>query len=244
MKNRQRGSAHIFVIIVLIILLFAALGIVFYQNFVAKPASAPTTSTSTNMNDTKATARTAFNSGIYALDYPKDWTAATKEDPDTQKGSTITVTSKDKTIQVNLGINEAQLNTACNATDGLAISYYKSYSTSVTKLVDDTLYAVEAMYDHAGGGYDYVIGLTPDGGDTHAAIGDTHCNVAQVGQAANVLQGANGKLLHPTVTATITLPNVVDKKSNAVPEMQVVKDILKTDTYKEAITILESARKE
>jgi len=244
MKRHQAGSAHIFVIIVLIILLFAALGVVFYQNFVAKPTSSSTETTKTNMSDTKATVRTAFNSGIYALDYPKGWTATAKEDGDPQKGSTITLANKNKTIQVNLAVNQAPLSTACNTSDGLSISYYKVYPTSVTKLADDTLYTVEAMYDHPGGGYDYVIGLTPDGGDTHAAVGDTHCNVIQVGQAANVLAGADGKLQHPTVTATITLPKVTAKAGQAVPEMQVVRDILKTDDYKAAVAILESARKE
>jgi flagellar basal body-associated protein FliL len=70
----QRGSAHIIVIMILIIALFAALGVVFYQNFIVKKTDTSQSSQPVvSSMDTLKTARVAFNSSIYALDYPKDW---------------------------------------------------------------------------------------------------------------------------------------------------------------------------
>ncbi|HMH70203.1 MAG TPA: hypothetical protein VK502_02295, partial [Candidatus Saccharimonadales bacterium] len=128
---------------------------------------------------------------------------------------------------------------ACDANDGLKISYYKVHSTMVAKLTDQSLYTVEALTDAVGGGYQYTIGLTQDGGATHAAIGDSHCNVTPVGVAAASVAGSDA----PTIIARIVFPKLT-KDGAPVKEMQPVKDLIATDNYKAAVKVLESLRKE
>jgi len=240
-RTTQTGSAHIIVIILLIIALFAALGVVFYQNFVIKKAdnSRADTSSSVPLSTTK-TARIAFNSTIYALDYPEKWTV--KSDPLDNSGTSTTFTSPDQKVQAAFTISGGGVGGSCDVNDGLKVSYYKVYPEAVTKLSSQPLSMVETMFDAPGGGYYYGIGLTPDSGATHAAVGDTHCNVTQVGFAASLVTDGT-KITSPTIIAKILFPKLT-KEGAPVSEMQPVKELLATDDYKAAVKVLESARKE
>lgn len=239
----QRGSMHIIVIAVLIIALFATLGVVFYQNFIAKKEETVKIVPSPTTADTFKTERVAFNSSIYALDYPKEWSLKTETASGSSMGGTLTrLTSPDQKVEVDFTVAETAVNNSCDVNDGLKVSYYKVYPTAVTKLTDESLYVVESLYDNAGGGYLYAIGLTPEGGDTHAAIGDSHCNVSQVGQASSALY-TNNALVHPTIKAAVAFPKLT-KDAAPIKEMQPAKDLIATDSYKAAVKILESARKE
>lgn len=236
----QHGSAHVVVIIILIIALFAALGVVFYQNFIVKKDVHTNMPMAPAPKDTTKTVRVAFQSTIYALDYPKDWTV--KSDTPNLGDTTTTLVSTDGTVQVRFAISQGGIGGMCDTKDGQKISYYNVLPASNTKLTDQALALVEAIYDAEGGGYRYGIGLTQDGGATHAAVGDSHCNVVPVGVASSVLVN-NNTIVRPTIVATIEFPKLT-KNGAPVSEMQPVKDLMASDDYKAAIKILESARKE
>jgi hypothetical protein len=249
MKHRQSqlGSAHIIVIGLLVVALLGTLGFVFYQNFVAKKEDNSTKQTTVVQTDTTATSQVAFNSSIYEMDHLKTWKmsdADTMKTLGTDTSGIIALENEAKTIRVMLRISSKQVTPTCDNASGLKVSYYNVRQDAVTKLTDETLYLVETMTDHVGGGYDYQVGLTPEGGDTHSAVGDPHCNVMHVGVAATVLLGANGQsLVHPAVEATIEFPKIKNTPDVAVKEMQPVKDMLATVDYKAAVKIIESARK-
>jgi len=241
-NNSYGGSASVVIIAILFIALMASLGVVFYQNFIAKPEMSQQTNTD---NDTKTstlkTERVAFGSTIYAFDYPdKGWKVTPVVDGSM---SMVTFVNDKGTVRVNAMVSKTAVTTACNPSDGLQISYYAVSSTPVDKLVAEPLYVVASISDHKDGGYQYKIGLVPDGGDTHAAVGTTHCNIAHVGVASTALM--NGKaLVHPTVEATIDFPKLPGEPKPAAPDMQTLKDLMNTNDYKAAVKILESARKE
>lgn len=242
--GQQTGSAHVVIIAILFLLLCATLGVVFYQNFIASRSDnknqAPTASAPAV---TTKTAQVAFASSIYELDYPKDWTVATtKLDQSTMGGSTTTITNPAKTVQATFTVSEIAPDETCDSSDGLKISDYNVASRLVEKLTDMPLYLVETMSDSTGGGYQYKIGLTQDGGDTHSAVGDSHCNVMHVGQASSALMAA-GQLAKPTILATIDFPNLPTPPQPAAKDMQDIKGLLGTADYSGAVKILESVRK-
>ena len=135
---------------------------------------------------------------------------------------------------------EGSIGWTCDTTDGLKVRYYNVHSTPVKKLAGSTFYLVEAMSDYKGGGYRYDVGLAPDGGMTHASIGDSHCTVMNLGTLTNL--GTD------TVTrngvAKIEFPKLPNAEDSRVSSMDEIKDLLATDDYKAAVKILESIRKE
>lgn len=246
-NNTEIGMAHIVIIATLFLLLMATLGVVFYQNFIARKLDTGTQKqpTSSLSPDITKRAQVAVNSTIYEMDYPKTWTAATEKIEKSRMGGSVTkITNGNKTIEVMLSISEFGVDQSCEVTDGLKISYYKVYDSKVTKLTDMPLYLVETMSDNVGGGYQYKIGLTPDGGDTHTAIGESHCNVVHVGHASSVVLAADSQIIaRPAIIASINFPKLPAPPKSAARDMQAIKDLLNTDDYKAAVKILESARK-
>jgi len=248
-KKSQSGSAHVVIIAVLAVAFIAMLGVVFYQNFIAKKSD---DSAQTNQPlvtaPSEATTRVAFNSSIYDLDYPKNWKVTTKPlDSSAAGGSLTTLANQAGTVSVTFTISEANPSNTCDLNDGLKISSYHIDTTPLTKLTGASLYLVEAIIDSQGGGYQYSIGLTQESGDTHAAIGDTHCNVVHVGQASFVKLSDttdNRKIIAPTILAKIEFPKLPAAPRPAAKDMQQIKDSMATSDYKAAVKILESARKE
>ena len=154
------------------------------------------------------------------------------------------ITNTDQSVRATFKISKDSVDGACDVNDGLKLRYYDVSKNAVTKLADAPLYMVEAMTDAAGGGYNYNIGLTPEGGETHASLGDPQCTVLQVGIASSVvIDNATSAVVKPTIIARIDFPKLLTGKETKVKEMQQVKDLLATDDYKAAVKILESARK-
>lgn len=240
-RLRQHGSAHAIVIVLLVVALLGALGFVFYQNFIQKPVEvAPVQPGENKRSAEMKTQRVAFGNKIYALDYPSDWTAANDVQAD---GSSAVFYNTDKTIRINFIVSRDVLEGTCDTASPRKVRFYNVSSKAVTALSDSSAYVVEAMTDAAGGGYDYSIGLTQDGGDTHAALGDSSCTVMFVGIASRLVQSGN-KVIHPTIQAKIDFPKLAAGTDKRVKEMQQIKDMLDLDDYKTAVKILESARRE
>jgi hypothetical protein len=243
--NKQQGSAHAIVIVILVLALLGTLGFVFYQNFIAKkPVETTETKQETTSNATLPTARLTFNDAAYTFSYPTDWIVEGAVNKDAV--SSLTLLSHDKKIRVHVTILGEDMMFNCAATDAnRKVRYYEVSKDPVTKLSNAKAYVVEAITDAEGGGYDYKIGLTQDGGDTHAAVGDPYCTVFNVGLASQLQKdGASGKVTQPTIMAEIDFPELVSPTETRVKDMQSVKDLIATDNYKAAVKILESGRKE
>jgi hypothetical protein len=242
--SNQRGDAHVVIMIVLIVALIGALGFVFYQNFIMKkPMTDSTTQTDSAPVETSETARFAFNDSIYAVDYPKDWSKEELATPSEQKGYTLV--SPDKSIKLHFEVSSGGVGGACDPNSPLRLRFYNVSTHAVTKLGKTSAYIVEAMTDAEGGGYNYKVGLTEEGGETHATIGDSHCTVAYVGLASRMItNNQTGAIEQPTVFARAEFPKLVDSKTGKLKEMQPLKDKLAGEEYKTAAKILESVRKE
>jgi len=244
-KLKQSGSAHVIIIVVLVVALLGALGFVFYQNFIAKkPTETTIAKQETESSATLPTARLTFNDVAYNFSYPTDWVVEGAVNKDVV--SSLTLLSHDKKIRVHVTILGEDMTFDCSATDAnRKVRYYEVSKDAVTKLGNSKAYVVEAITDAEGGGYDYKIGLTQDGGGTHAAVGDPYCTVSNVGLASGLQKdSANGKVTQPTIMAEIDFPELISPTESHVKDMQSVKDLIATDNYKAAVKILESGRKE
>lgn len=240
-RSLQNGSAHAIVIVLLIVALLGALGFVFYQNFIQKPIdTTPVQSNESTQPSEMKSQRVAFESKIYTLDYPVDWTATNEVH---EGSSSAVIQNLDKTIRLSFDVSRSTPGGTCDAASERKVRFYNVSNKAVTKLNASNVYLVEAMTDAVGGGYDYSIGLTQDGGDTHAVVGDPYCTVMFVGVASRLVLSGN-VVVHPTILAKIDFPKLAAGTDKRVKEMQQVKDMLMTDDYKEAVKILESARRE
>lgn len=67
-KSIQRGSAHLVIVIVLVVALLGALGFIFYQNFVAKHSTDTTTSNSSSTSSKSSTDSTTTSTAVPLVD--------------------------------------------------------------------------------------------------------------------------------------------------------------------------------
>ena len=242
-KVAQRGSTVAIVIGILVIALSAALGLLFYQNFISKP-STPVVMPPVTKEAAPRIKQVAFGGAIYELHYPANgWTANTTPIEGSKAGGSDTYfVNIDGTVRVRFSLSEGGIGGMCDVDDGRRIGYYAvDVAHPNAQLTDETLYVVEAIYDGMEGGYRYSIGLTPDGGATHAAVGQPPCNVAYVGVASRVVTDGE-TVKQPTMFAQITFPKL-DESGEEQDEMQPIKDMIATDEFKQATSILLSARK-
>lgn len=243
MYRAQHGSIAAVVIGVLVVALSAALGLLFYQNFIAKPTQ-PVITAGVNEEVAPRTKQVAFGGSIYELTYPGNgWTAVTTPVEGSKTGASDTYfTDLDDTVKVRFGLSEDGIGSRCDVNDTRRIGFYNVNTESPNdKLTGEEVYLVEAIYDGLEGGYQYVIGLTPDSGATHAAVGQSPCNVAYVGVVSRVVL-VDGAVKQPTIIATILFPKL-DDSGKAQSEMQPIKDMMTKDTFRQAMSILLSARK-
>lgn len=239
----QQGSVHAIIIAVLFVALMATLGVVFYQNFIAKNDTDTKQQDTTSTTDVLQTSQVAYASSIYELDHPGAWTVtADKVKSGSVEGSKLVAINKEGTVRVSVEISNRVRTNTCNAADELKLSYYNVRSQAVKNLAPSALYLVESVSDAPDGGYTYKIGLTPDGGDTHTSVGTSHCTVQHVGEVSDVIK-TGAKITQPAITATIDFPMLLAAGETKVKSMQPVKDIIATGAYKEAAAIIESARK-
>lgn len=238
----QRGSVHIIVIAVLVVALSAALGVIFYQNFIAKPTTTINTGNTAQQEDTSlTTVPVAYDSVIYEFTYPKNWTVKTGPiEGDAFADNALTITNKAKTVEAVVRLSHKMPDNTCDTSDGLKVRHYTVGTNPIEGLTAEKLYLVESVTDAIGGGYNYTIGLTPDGGETHAALGDSRCTVKNVGLASVYLPSSAGSA--PTMYAAIRLPKLTDNEAKKVKGIQEITDLTMTDDYKAAVKILESGR--
>lgn len=244
-RRSQMGSAHIIIIAVLVVALVATLGVVFYQNVINRDdGGVQSGEVKSDQTSSTVTSQVAFASSIYEIDHPSNWAAtASNIKGDYANGGKIDVLNKDGTVRVQFEVSDKARKGTCNSGDDFSLGYYNVHTTPVKNLASTTLYVVEALTDAEGGGYNYKIGLTPEGGGTHAAVGASSCTVQHVGEVSDVVIDKSRKPVQPTITATIDFPLLLAKGETKVKAMQPVKDLIATTDYTSAVKIIESARK-
>jgi hypothetical protein len=232
-QSTQKGSVMAIIVAFLVVALSAALGVIFYQNFIANQAAETNSETATELtlDEAMQVSQAAFGSKIYELTHPKSWESKVSAKDGVQ---TLLVTSPDGAVAVTLQLSQRAADRPCNLNDGLKVRYHTAYDTPVVDLADQSQFVVESISDYPGGGYQYLIGLAPDGGETNASVGDARCVVKNVGIVS---------LADPAIIGNITFPQLAGVAESRVDSMESVKDIFATETYKTAISILESARK-
>lgn len=245
----QAGSLSAIIISVLFVALMAALGVIFYQNFIQeKPAQKAEPAKEEPTGNTMKTARVAFDGVIYALDYPDNWKEAREPAGNENKsieGTKLNITSPSGKVEVRFQVDAGSASSACDKSDGRKVSYYNTIPKANLELTGTPLTLVEALYDHLDGGYDYVIGLAPDSGATHAAVGNPACNVISAGVVYAYRRATDEKPAQPRMFARIIFPQHVSEDGKpSAPHMDPLKELMATDEYKAAVKVLESARKE
>jgi|GEM_PF-2546649 len=267
MRGREYGSSHIGLVITGIIIVSALLGLVFYNNFVAEK---PDTSSqqSEALEVPKETATIRFDKIAYSLDYPEGWkvgnavdrvdktpdddpavkeaddeTADEPERKTDQNTATITLVSPASSVEVVVRASMVREEMEpCDSSEARAIGHYAVYEDTPNEaFAANPTYLVEALYDAKDGGYEHIIGLTPDGGETNAATGQSRCNVQNVGMSGPLLQDEEDRVAQPYLSAKIVLTQY---KNEPMREMQLGRDIFASDDYAQAREILESLRKE
>jgi hypothetical protein len=217
------------------------LGVVFYQNFIAKKevvVQQPKPEAEMPLVE-----RMAFDNEIYSLEYPKEWKSKIA-DGDTSARRSLSITNPDQSVRVQLTVSTVGTSgPTCIPEHGLKISYYNVDRTPSNGLVDQSLYLVEAATDSPKGGYEYRIGLMPDSGSTNTAVGESSCNLGWIGLASSGVV-ENGNLIKPIILANIGFPKLQPDTSVPIKDMKQIKDMLSTEDYKTAVKILKSARKE
>lgn len=74
--NKQQGSAHVVIVVILVVALLSALGFIFWQNFVKQDDPKPESKSSQPVNDEPVEGKPAtktYTAKAYTFDYPEDW---------------------------------------------------------------------------------------------------------------------------------------------------------------------------
>jgi len=241
------ASASVIIIAILFLALMASLGVVFYQNFVQKkPDTKQTQTTSDAKTDVLKTARVAYHSTIYALDYPENWKFTSSNVANSVDDTDSLFESPDGKVSVRFSVASNGIGGTCDENLAPKIAYYNVVPAINTRLNGQPLALVETINDVAGGGYDYKIGMTEESGATHAAEGDSICTILYTGIASSLKFSDTkaGVVEQPLIIANILFPTLNNDKGAPVPDQQTIKNLINTDDYKAAVKILESARKE
>lgn len=130
----QRGSTHVVIVIILVVLLAGSLGFIFWQNFINKPATPTKTDAITTKESTKEKTATDTNEGFTVL---TDWSVRFKSN--SQK-YTLTKKSTDDNIEYYY-VSSNEVKALCG--DNEAAS---AYIGVITRYSPDTI--LGGMYDN------------------------------------------------------------------------------------------------
>src|SRR5687768_11031104 len=131
-RSLQNGSAHAIIIVLLIVALLGAVGFVFYQNFIQKPADTISVQPNEDRQSNEMKSRhVAFESKIYALDYPSNWTVADEAHND---DSSAVFYNADKTIRINFSVSRDSPVGSCDTAGPRKVRFYSVSDKAVTAL--------------------------------------------------------------------------------------------------------------
>lgn len=253
MSNRydQHGSAHVIIIVGLVVALVAALGVVFYQNFIVKQSTTQTntvsnTTTSDEVKNTVASKEYCATYEQLCFTMPDTWKVVDLGQPE---GATLpykldrleirTDTDK-KVLHLYTGIEG--IGGSCPDEDKTTLSTVAVYTTKLTGYADEwsdnTAYAVKAISKGMNGKYSAGMYLTTTkeltdvGNSQNCGFGYT---TLIMGKRLNDGYGGHGSISFGSIGfGSTTTPSEYDTKSLA-------SDSLNTDEMNKAYDILRSA---
>jgi len=250
-RNNQTGSAHLIIIIVLVIALLGSLGFVFWQNFVKvkdnqpvqnnqisnttdKSATASKTSNETKLTEIAADDLVGTN---LALKYPKTWTATHEDFSTVEAGAPILnkmykISSPDNDISVKFGVTNVGGGGTCDDEPGRKITQLDKSEIPGNKNIFFVSYSDEQGAFYAG--------TMKNAEKAQAAqIGDSSCSVSSFGQLSGMIPNIdNSKSLEVTLRLEIEFNNIAHDR-NAETTIK-FRQALNTENYKTAKSIIES----
>lgn len=190
--KRIQGSAHIVVIIILVAGLLAALGFVFYQNFLLNKASTDNNASSTTKTTAKKTTKPSvsltkiemnkvFSPGI-TFSYPSDWSinhsvrGAQPAQENEMTSETYILSDPSKTVDVSIGLYiNWGIGGTCNANEAKNLDVFDTTATTNLGNHSYMQYIYQNQYQASQWIVDQAIADTSLVSDTHA--GSSSCNV-------------------------------------------------------------------
>lgn len=164
----QKGSAHIVIIIILVVALLGTLGFVFWQNFMQKDTETkPTTQSSTQKDTPKQITYKTYQTNKYPISfkYPDSWTIKNEkaDDQSSFSRSVDVVTSANDVVSFSAG--GQGLGGTCGGNPPTRSTVDVTSTALKTPKPTTLSYTLTANSD---GSYDATYGLT----DTYTEVGD------------------------------------------------------------------------
>lgn len=257
--NKQQGSAHVVITIVLILTLLTALGWIFWQNFIHKePASKnsevvvvdkdkndgagekDTNNKNSNVDLVAGSSSKKFLAGI-DFQYPSNWTLKSKvtgefpNEEGTQSKEIITITSPSKGVVVEYGIwyIGGGIGGACADFNSLSsIEYEQLQGMKTIKFVE--------YIGQSEGRYKFYDGLLSDGTVKNINSKNEHCSMLPGYWVTNL--GDNEYLHLSAANMHIKSLEKYADKSKTYDSVEYIKDARKGEEYKDAKAILLSTK--
>lgn len=180
--KHQKGSVHIGISIVLIVVVLGLIGFIFWQNFVRNKDDGTNTAVSGSQNvgiaSTLTQTKSITQSGAtFSFNYPQSWTI---KETDANEG---TVSSADGSVYYDYSLTPmGAFGQTCDQDATVKISYFGWDKSSLSSSVIVTEYINESVEGTAST-YGYGFGLADDTKDTikNSIVGQPGCNMAGVG---------------------------------------------------------------
>lgn len=245
-KNEsQSGSAHLALVIILIIALVGALGFIFYQNFVVSKTSKPTPAVVDKKTDESIKTEAASDIALtevasdqsastnLALKYPKSW-KMTHESVSLEKNTIVSeiynIFSPDSKIDIEFIVSNVGGGGTCDKRDGDGLVYIDAGEIPN--------FSAARFIAYYGSDY-YSAGIQPNNAETRSfKIGDSGCSMAIATRQGSIGPIANSGNFE-SVNLRINM-KFADVGHDGVSSVEKFKEIIKTDDFKTAKRIIQS----
>ena len=247
----QQGSAHLIVIIILVIALLGALGFVFWQNFIQQPNQIAKSNELTEIvaidpkliELSEIATDVTTNSGL-AIKYPKTWILSNSTIPINHfSRDKTTITSPDGSVTV---VYDVELiggrGGVCKVSeDGQKLTQLVQLDADVITGYPDARFVAYVDHNTLTDVYKYSIGVQGVGGyGDHIKVGDVTDDCDSFGSISSspsiVIIKNPDDMLQPNVTLNIELNNV----QNGVSSLTDINNAMKTDNFLIAKRIVQS----
>lgn len=255
MRSSESGSAHIIIIAVLAVALVGAVGTLFWQNVINKPAQTvktPLFARSPSVSPSPMTKKYCAPVEKLCFDYPSDWTATSKTVDGDTDGMMEQVVVSDQTgapwLRLETGMGG--LGGMCANDDGSYSKILKTHTTSIQgaylvnevakDYVTDTAYALGWIV-YSGTNKNWTIDMELNNSKTAQTIGKVDpCDIGM-----GVLNGKNAKASGSDTAGGVAFTYFTGKDTEQTyPTEAAASAALATAEAVKAYDILQSARYE
>jgi hypothetical protein len=182
-EHKQSGSAHVVIVVVLVVALLGALGFIFYQNFIAKKDASDSVATqpdSVTQATSEVTTTTAVSKKEYCtaieklcFNYPEDWSvSATQEigtlDPTTPTMDQVQIKNKAGETYLYMTTGISGIGGTCDPSENVDVTILETHTTGIQgdflssgmeSVTSSTAYAVEHVERTEKTSSQYTVGM-------------------------------------------------------------------------------------